>query len=202
MRISRSLGRGERRGQLRLPHQVLVDRAGGAPALGNRPDDERLAALHVAGGEDTADVRHPARVAADVAAIGQRHAKIREQPALLGPVNPIASSTRSARISNSLPGHRRTCMRPSARVTSTFTACSARTRPFVPDEPLRGDGVEPLASLLVRRRDAEDVRPLGPGIVRRRGFRAVSASARAGAPTAPPADARSRGSRRPCRRRR
>src|SRR3970040_2076897 len=38
--------------QLREPHQELVDGTGALPALANRPDDQRLAAPHVAGGEN------------------------------------------------------------------------------------------------------------------------------------------------------
>src|SRR6266542_5052839 len=34
------------------PHQEFVDRAGALPAFADRPDDQRLAAPHVAGGED------------------------------------------------------------------------------------------------------------------------------------------------------
>ena len=40
----------------RCAHQELVDRARGLAALADRPDDQRLAAAHVAGGEDLVDV--------------------------------------------------------------------------------------------------------------------------------------------------
>src|ERR1043165_1235441 len=39
-------------GQLALAHQVLVHRAGALAAFADRPDDEGLAAAHVAAGED------------------------------------------------------------------------------------------------------------------------------------------------------
>ena len=35
-----------------------MDAGGGSAAVGDGPDDERLAAFDVAGGEDTGDVRH------------------------------------------------------------------------------------------------------------------------------------------------
>ena len=44
----------QRRGQTRRTHQEFVDRPRRAAALGDRPDDQRLAALHVAGGEHAA----------------------------------------------------------------------------------------------------------------------------------------------------
>src|SRR5262245_57932883 len=50
-------------------HQELVDRAGALPPFTDRPDDQRLAAPHVAGGEEFGD-RGPVvdRVGADIAA--------------------------------------------------------------------------------------------------------------------------------------
>jgi hypothetical protein len=50
---------GKRRRQLRLAHQVFVDGVRRAAAFSNRPYDQRLAPLHVAGGEDAWDIRHP-----------------------------------------------------------------------------------------------------------------------------------------------
>src|SRR5258707_10897041 len=41
--------------------QVEVDAARGGTALGDRPHDQRLAALHVAAGEDTRHAGHPDR---------------------------------------------------------------------------------------------------------------------------------------------
>src|SRR5688572_1942418 len=63
----------ERSGELRLAHQVLIDGARGAPSLGNRPYDQRLATLHVACGEDPWHIRHPFRIAGDVSSGRQRH---------------------------------------------------------------------------------------------------------------------------------
>src|ERR1022692_538122 len=44
--------------QLAGAHQVLVDVAGGVAAFGDGPDDQGLAAAHVAGGEDAGDGGH------------------------------------------------------------------------------------------------------------------------------------------------
>ncbi len=57
-------------------HEIGIDAARAAPAVGDRPDDERLAALHVAGREDARDVRHPVRIAGDGAALGQRNPQL------------------------------------------------------------------------------------------------------------------------------
>ena len=57
--------------QRRAAHQVRIDSARAAPAVGDRPDDERLAALHVAGRENARHVRHPVPIAGDRAARGE-----------------------------------------------------------------------------------------------------------------------------------
>src|SRR6266516_4805934 len=44
--------------QIRPAHQELSDAAGGLPALADGPDDQALAAAHVAGGEDAGDAAH------------------------------------------------------------------------------------------------------------------------------------------------
>src|SRR3712207_7433070 len=41
--------------QLAAAHEELVHAAGGLPALADGPDDQALAAAHVAGGEDAGD---------------------------------------------------------------------------------------------------------------------------------------------------
>src|SRR3972149_3415566 len=58
-------------GEVGLPHEIEIDAAGGAPALGDGPDDQRLAALHVTGGEDSADARHPVLIPPDVSPLCQ-----------------------------------------------------------------------------------------------------------------------------------
>src|SRR6266849_7562269 len=49
--------------------QVFIDSGSGFAAFGDRPYDERLAAAHVAGGEDSGNRRHIVLVGGDVAAI-------------------------------------------------------------------------------------------------------------------------------------
>lgn len=44
------------RGQIGTAHEMLIDGAGGAAALGDGPDDQRRAAAHVAAGEDLLEV--------------------------------------------------------------------------------------------------------------------------------------------------
>src|SRR5215472_18496463 len=51
-------------GKVGAPHEIGVDRARGAPTLGDGPDDQGLAALHVTRGEDARHVGHPVGVAA------------------------------------------------------------------------------------------------------------------------------------------
>ena len=126
---SRSCGYVKRSGQIRLPHQKRVDAAGGAAAFGDRPDDQRLAALHVAGGEHAGHARHPVLVAPHVAALGHLHAELIEHARCVRAENPIASRTRSAFSSNSLPGTGSNDIRPSLFTISTCTACSVVTRP-------------------------------------------------------------------------
>src|SRR5207247_7059335 len=60
--------------QHRFAHEVAVDAAGGVAALGDRPDDERLATTHVARGEDAGDARHFVAVGLHVATGVQLHA--------------------------------------------------------------------------------------------------------------------------------
>src|SRR5215472_3941986 len=72
-------------GKVGAPHEIDVDRTRGAPALGDGPDDQGLAALHVTRGEDARDVSHPIGVAAYVAPLGESHAHFLEHPGSLGP---------------------------------------------------------------------------------------------------------------------
>ena len=104
--------------QRRAAHEIRVDAARAAPAVGDRPDDQRLAALHVAGCEDAGDVRHPVRVAGDGAALGQRDPQ-------------LARSGRCARgrriPSRAARGRRRT--RSVAFGVDARVACRRATRP-------------------------------------------------------------------------
>ena len=91
-----------------------------------------------------------------------------------GETKPIASSTRSAGISNSEPGTSCMACRPS---TPGAPAFSALTLPFSPIEALGGDRPVAVGAFLVRGRGAQTRRPVGPHRVAGRG-RAASAAAR------------------------
>src|SRR2546425_4392957 len=82
--VSRERDRlGQRRGEPRLAHQMLIDRASGTATFGDRPDDQGLSALHVAGGEDAGHVGHPPIVAPDVPPLGETQPEVvDERPAL------------------------------------------------------------------------------------------------------------------------
>src|SRR3989454_9054990 len=75
---------GKRCREVRLAHQVAIDPARGGAALGNGPDDQRLAPLHIAAGENAGDARHPVGVTPDIAALGELHAELGEHPRPLG----------------------------------------------------------------------------------------------------------------------
>src|SRR5215213_5298633 len=57
---------------------------GGAPPLGDCPDDERLPTLHIASGKDTRDTRLPVGVGPNVAPIREPYAELLEHPGTLG----------------------------------------------------------------------------------------------------------------------
>src|SRR5581483_2220394 len=77
----RAHGRGDRAGQRGDPGQVLVDRGGAA--LGDRPDDQRLAAPGVSGDEHVVDVGAVLAVALDVAALVEVQAELADQSVVL-----------------------------------------------------------------------------------------------------------------------
>ena len=65
----------------------------------------------------------------------------------------MASSTRSASSSNSVPGTRVTCIRPASRRISTLTAWSARHAALVvAEEPLGRSRIDALAAFFMGRR--------------------------------------------------
>src|SRR5213594_129091 len=68
---------------IRETHQVLVDESCRLAAFANSPDNERLAATHVSGGEDARNVGHLFRVRGDVAALVDNHAQLLEHSLLL-----------------------------------------------------------------------------------------------------------------------
>ena len=63
-------------------HEEFVDAGGGFAAFGDGPDDQRLAAAHVAGGEDSWDRAHVVRVRGDIAARVEIDAELLDHSAL------------------------------------------------------------------------------------------------------------------------
>src|SRR6266571_732507 len=69
--------------ELRQPgcaHQVIVDAARGSTAFRDRPDHQRLAAAHIAGGEDARYRSHAVVVCSDVTASVQLYSELFDHP--------------------------------------------------------------------------------------------------------------------------
>src|SRR5437870_7726685 len=64
--------------QIRETHQVLVDESCRLAAFADGPDNERLAATHVSGGEDAGNVGYLFCVRGDVAELVDNHALLVE----------------------------------------------------------------------------------------------------------------------------
>ena len=159
---ARGAGRSER------PIRYWSTPRGRAPALGDRPDDQRLAALHVARGEHPRHARHPRRAPPDVAALGEAHAELLEHPVALGPQEAHGQQGQVAGQGELRAGdlaEDRTAIL--ARNLDPDRLEAADAAPRVAEEALRRDRVDALPALLVRRGDAVDVRVLGPRVVRR-----------------------------------
>ena len=137
-------------GAVRALGEVALDDPGAAAALGDRGDDERLAAARVAAGEDAVhgggEQRAPRRCRG-------RRGRPRAPTAgrrCSGPVKPIATRTRSAGPVNSVPGTGRRS-RDEVPVTS---------RPSTPaDAPVLAEDAHDLGAEAA----------LGPGLVERVG---------------------------------
>ena len=93
--------------QQRRAHQELIHRARALAAFADRPDHQRLAATHVAGGEYLGDAGRVAAVPSVVALALPRASLATPKASSIeatGLVKPMARKTRSALTSNSLPG--------------------------------------------------------------------------------------------------
>ena len=96
-------GRNDRCRKVGRCHQVSINRSGSAPTLGDRPDDQALAATHVTGDEHAVDIGGPAVVAGDIASVGQIDPNCSTRAFCSGPVKPIARNTIWAGKCCSLP---------------------------------------------------------------------------------------------------
>ena len=146
--------------------EVGVDRGGGRPALGDRPDDQRRAAVHVAGDEDARRRRSasPVRTSTVAPGCGASPAASSSGPSSV-PSKPIASSTRSAGSSRSVPG---TGVDDPAGRRAGHGHLGDPYRPHLPGavvhELLHRHGEDALAALLVGRVVAQDPRPGRPRV--------------------------------------
>ena len=89
--------------QQRLAHQAVIDGLRGVASLADRPDDQRLPASRIAGGENPGLIHRLVVLGLDVAAGSSSTPSCSTRPDLTGPVKPMASSTRSASSVNSVP---------------------------------------------------------------------------------------------------
>src|SRR4051794_25340344 len=64
--------------------QVAIDSGSRFAPFGDRPDDQRLAAAHVARREDSRDARHVIRIRMDVPAEIELHAELLDESMLYG----------------------------------------------------------------------------------------------------------------------
>src|SRR5262245_22429224 len=69
--------------QIRPPHQVLVHALRGLTAFGDGPDDQGLAAGHVARGEDARNACHLVLVGPNIATLRELEAKLLNRARLL-----------------------------------------------------------------------------------------------------------------------
>src|SRR6266508_389855 len=161
----------ERGGKVGAAHQVGVHAAGRAPRLADGPDDEGLAALHVAGREDARQARHPVPVPPDIAALGELDAELLEHPGALGADESHGEERQLAGEDELGAGD---LLERDAAVVLHHLDLRDLQRPEVPplvaEKALGRDRVDAIAALLVRGGDALDIGPLGPRVVGRPPF--------------------------------
>ena len=142
-------------------------------------------------------------VGLDVAHRGRaRRRAARACPCARGRRSPSPAGRGRPGRSSRCRGSRRTASGRSSAFISTRTVSSAVDAAVLAEEPLGVDRVLADAPLLVGRGDAEDVRPLRPGVRRRPRRRAGGGRSRTGGRSCSPGGGRCPGSRRRCRRRR
>ena len=98
-----SAGRSARGAHVRRA-EMRVDPCGDAPAVGDRPDHQGLAARRVSSGEDPGHACRTGHVSDHVTASVSARPSSATRPVRSGPVKPIARSARSHGMSKSVPG--------------------------------------------------------------------------------------------------
>src|SRR5262249_41542954 len=149
-------------------HQVEIDAARGGATFGDRPHDQRLAALHIAAREHAAHAGHPVSVAPDVAALGELDAEIGQHARTLG-AEEAHGEQHELHLEGELGARDRLELEPAPLANHLDLARLERPHaaPIAAEETLGRAGIDALAALLVSARHAEDVGPLGPRIVGR-----------------------------------
>src|SRR6266542_6798468 len=153
-------------GEVGAAHHVGVHAARRAPPLGDGPDDEGLAALHVARREDPRHARHPVGVPPDIAALGELDAELGEHPGALGSEEAHGEERQVAGKDELGAGD--LLERDAAIVLHHLDLRDLQANeasPLVAEQAPGRDGVDALAALLVSGGDAVNIGPLGPWVV-------------------------------------
>jgi hypothetical protein len=147
-----------------LAHQVAIDAARRLASLPDRPDDQRLPAAEVAAGEHAGNARHVVGVRLDVAARVELDAEVRQERALLRPQEPQREEDEVA-LELELAARDLDHLGRTAVLPLPLQAHPVQLLHVARGVAGEGLGVDaPVARnpLLVRRRGAQDHRPVGP----------------------------------------
>src|SRR5690606_37789836 len=128
--------------------QVAVDASGGRAALGDGPDDQRLAAAGVTGDEDAIDIGGEVRVTGDVTALVQLDAELGDQA--VGDVGAGEAHGEGDQLGGDLPLGAGLLGQPAVDELDLDEVEELDVAVLVALEVGGGDGVDPLAALLVR----------------------------------------------------
>src|SRR6266545_4635697 len=161
------VGLAQRGGEVALPHQVEIHPARRAPALGDGPHDEGLAALHVAGREDPGHVRHPVSVPPHIAAVGELHAEIGQEPFTPRPEKAHGEQHEVGRELVLGAGKRAEARTPTLGDHLDAHGVEGGDASVRSGEVGRVHRVLARPAFLVSRGDAKDIGPEGPGIAPR-----------------------------------
>ena len=164
-----------------------IDAAGGLAAFADRPDHERLAAAHVAAGEDARHAGACSLVGLDVAALVELQAELGDDAVGLGTDENPSPAARGP------PARSSRCRAPPSSAAGRRCGDPFDVHRLQPGHPARlaeellgQDAPEPLAAFLVRAAGAQLHRPVRPGLVGRAGPPAAWAAARTGSRSCAP----------------